>query len=101
MDLCKIDFKREARELYAPPRHPVLVDVPRFKFLMVDGCGPATGSPDFEAAVGLLYTASYSLKFSLKRTLGLDWIVAPSRGSGLPAAARPSTPAAPRTGPGR
>ncbi|HRC61912.1 MAG TPA: GyrI-like domain-containing protein [Dehalococcoidia bacterium] len=80
MDLCKIDFKREARELYAPPRHPVLVDVPRFKFLMVDGCGPATGSPDFEAAVGLLYTASYSLKFSLKRTLGLDWIVAPLEG---------------------
>lgn len=77
MDLTKIDFKREARELYAPPRHPVLVDVPRFQFLMVDGCGQSEGSPDFEAAVGLLYTASYVLKFAMKRTTGVDWIVGP------------------------
>lgn len=80
VDLTKIDFKREAKDLYAPPRHPVLVDVPRFQFLMVDGCGVPGASPEFEAAVGLLYTASYALKFCLKRTTGLDWVVAPLEG---------------------
>jgi hypothetical protein len=80
VDLTKIDFRREAKELYAPPRAPVLVDVPRFQFLMVDGAGRPGQSPEFEAAVGLLYTASYMLKFSLKRTIGLDWVVAPLEG---------------------
>lgn len=80
MDLTKVDFKREAKELYSPPRTPVLVDVPRFQFLMVDGVGRPGHSPEFEATIGLLYTASYILKFSLKRTMGLDWVVAPLEG---------------------
>lgn len=80
MDLTKIDFKREQKELYTPPRHPVLVDVPEFQFLMVDGCGSPGQSPEFPAGVQLLYTLSYMLKFSLKRTIGLDWVVAPLEG---------------------
>ncbi|MEZ4552537.1 MAG: GyrI-like domain-containing protein [Dehalococcoidia bacterium] len=77
MTLSKVDFKRDAPRCYAPPRRPVLVEVPRFQFLALDGCGEPEGTPDFEAAVALLYTASYMLKFGLKRTLGFDWVVAP------------------------
>lgn len=84
MDLTKIDFKREDRELYSPTGHPVLVDVPEFQFLMVDGCGRPGRSREFEAGVELLYTLSYILKFSLKRTIGLDWVVAPLEGLWTP-----------------
>ncbi|MGE0227827.1 MAG: GyrI-like domain-containing protein [Dehalococcoidia bacterium] len=77
MALSKVDFKRDAPRCYAPPRHPVLIEVPRFQFLALDGCGEPVETPDFEAAAALLYTASYLLKFGLKRTLGLDWVVGP------------------------
>jgi len=48
----------------------MLVDVPEFKFVMIDGRiepGEAPGtSPGFEAAMGALYGAAYALKFMSK-----------------------------------
>ena len=79
MTATKIDMLREARALYVAPRKPVLVDVPEFRFLMIDGHGdPNTAS---EPAIGALYQASYRLKFALKRgPLALDYKVMPLEG---------------------
>ncbi len=80
MATTKIDFKREAKELYAPSRKPTMVDVPEFQFLMVDGMGDPNTSPDFHGAANALYTLAYILKFTLKRTDGIDFVVAPLEG---------------------
>lgn len=79
MTATKIDMLRESRELYVAPRKPVLVEVPEFKFLMVDGHGhPESSTHD---AIGALYQASYKLKFALKRgPLALDYKVMPLEG---------------------
>ena len=75
----KIDPLRESRELYVPPRKPVLVEVPEFQFVMIDG----HGDPDFATreAIESLYKAAYTIKFALKRgPLALDAKVMPLEG---------------------
>lgn len=67
----KLDLKKELKHLYAPSSKKVeAVDVPEFRFLMIDGemePGIMPGdSPRFQNAVGVLYGASYTLKFMSK-----------------------------------
>lgn len=76
----KRDLRRELRELYAPPRTPVLVEVPTLAFLMVDGTGDPNSSTAYGEAVEALYAASYALKFVIKRTGGVDYAVMPLEG---------------------
>ncbi len=38
--MAKVDFKKELKNLYSPTaKEPVIVDVPKMSFLMVDGMG--------------------------------------------------------------
>lgn len=68
----KIDLKKELKYLYAPSAKQVeVVEVPRFKFVMIDGeiepgNSPGT-SPAFQQALEALYGISYTLKFSSKQ----------------------------------
>lgn len=81
MPAMKVDFKREHHELYAPPRRPVLVDVPELAFLMVDGHGDPNTSPAYTQAIEALFTVSYTLKFAIKRAAdGFDYGVMPLEG---------------------
>ena len=67
----KLDLKKQFKALYQPPAsHPVLVDVPELQFLMIDGQGDPSTSPLFQEAINALYTASYTLKFMLKKRGG-------------------------------
>ena len=52
----RYDGKKIYRQLYAPPRRPVIVDVPELAFVMVDGSGAAEGSEAFRGAIGALYS---------------------------------------------
>lgn len=72
----KIDFKKELRELYNPPKKNGLIDVPTMNYLMVDGKGDPNTSPDFQAAIEALYSVSYTVKF-LSKKAGLDYVVMP------------------------
>lgn len=77
----KVDFKRELRELYAPGRAPVLVEVPELAFLMVDGRGDPNTSSEYRDAVQALYAVSYAVKFAIKRAPdGFDYGVMPLEG---------------------
>ena len=67
---AKVDLKRELKELYAPPRTPVLVDVPPLTFLMVDGRGDPNVATAYREAIAALYGVSYTMKFALKRAPG-------------------------------
>ncbi len=55
---------------------PEIVDVPEFKFLMVDGRGAPEASNDFQEAIGALYPLAYGAKFALKKS-GIETRVMP------------------------
>jgi hypothetical protein len=69
--MAQLDLRKQWRHLYAPSAKKVdLVDVPEFRFVMIDGRigpGEAPGSsPGFAEAMGALYGAAYTLKFMSK-----------------------------------
>jgi hypothetical protein len=76
----KTDLKKELKRLFAPPTHPVLVEVPEMTFLMIDGAGAPEGSQEYVDAIRALYSVSYGVKFALKRNAGLDYTVMPLEG---------------------
>lgn len=72
----KIDLRRELKDLYAPsPKEAEIVKVPRFTFIMIDGTGDPNSSQRFTDAVQALYTASYTLKFMIKKEKKVDYPV--------------------------
>jgi len=69
--MTQLDLRKQWKHLYAPSAKKIeLVDVPEFKFVMLDGRiepGDAPGtSPGFGEAMGALYGAAYTLKFMSK-----------------------------------
>lgn len=85
--MIKLDLRKELKHLYNPSAKKVeLVEVPRFKFLMVDGAielGLAPGSsPNFQEAMQALYGAAYTLKFmsKLRKEDPVDYPVMASEG---------------------
>lgn len=76
----KLDLKQQYKALYAPPKKPVIVDVPPFNYLMIDGQGDPNNSQMFSDAISALFTLSYTLKFAVKKTLGVDYAVMPLEG---------------------
>jgi hypothetical protein len=78
--VSKIDFKKELRELYAPPRKFVVVDVPKMQFLMVDGHGNPNVALEYQQALEALYAVAYKIKFISKKQLGRDYVVPPLEG---------------------
>ena len=80
----KLDMKKDLKQLYAPPTHPVLVEIPPLPYLMVDGAVPAggagpAGDPAFQEAIGALYGVTYTMKFEAKAA-GRDFVVMPLEG---------------------
>ena len=66
-----LDLRKQLKYLYAPSARKIeVVEVPEFRFIMIDGSlkpGEMPGtSPEFEAAVGALYGVAYTLKFAFK-----------------------------------
>lgn len=53
--------------LYRPATDPVLIEVPPFDFLMVDGSGDPNGSEAFASAINCMYSFSYPVVIALKR----------------------------------
>ena len=78
--LTKLDYKRELAELFGAKREPALVDVPELAYLMIDGHGDPNTSEEFAAAIAALYGISYTAKFTIKQTLGIDFHVMPLEG---------------------
>jgi hypothetical protein len=76
----KVDLKKELKHLFAPPTHPVMVDVPDMSFLMIDGEGDPNVSQEYRDAIQALFSVSYGSKFALKREAGLDYTVMPLEG---------------------
>ncbi|MGA9585438.1 MAG: GyrI-like domain-containing protein [Terracidiphilus sp.] len=78
----KLDLKKQWKHLYQPPLGEIsTVIVPPLTYLMVDGEGNPNTSKPFEQAVDALYSLSYTLKFSLKKSpRAIDYGVMPLEG---------------------
>jgi hypothetical protein len=78
----KIDYKKEFKSLYNPPsKEVVVVDVPAFNFVMVDGKGDPNTSQEYREAVEALFAVSYALKFMVKKgKSAVDYGVLPLEG---------------------
>lgn len=78
----KVDLKRELKHLYRPSAKEVIqVEVPAFRFLMIDGEGDPNTSGKYAEAVQALFSVSYTAKFMLKkRTQEVDYAVMPLEG---------------------
>lgn len=75
----KIDLKKKFKKLYNPSAKEVVVaDIPEMNFLMVDGIGDPNKAPKFKEAIEALYSASYTMKFMLKKgKTVVDYVVMP------------------------
>lgn len=79
------DYKKEFKELYLPPKKPVIVDVPEMKFVSVRGHGdPNDVDSGYKASIEMLYSVSYTIKMSKmgdRRIAGyFDYVVPPLEG---------------------
>lgn len=76
----KLDLKKSLASLYNPPRTFGLVEVPAFNFLMIDGKGDPRSALAYGESVEALYAAAYTLKFKIKKEMGIDYAVMPLEG---------------------
>ncbi|MGA3345414.1 MAG: GyrI-like domain-containing protein [Terracidiphilus sp.] len=78
----KLDLKKQWKQLYGTKAGDlVAVDVPKLTYLMVDGEGDPNTSKAFQEAVEALYSLSYTLKFTLKKSpRAIDYGVMPLEG---------------------
>ena len=60
----KFDFKKEYKDLYMPKTKPMIIDVPKMTFIMVDGKGNPNTCSEYKEAMEILYGLSYSIKMS-------------------------------------
>ena len=79
------DFKKEYRDLYQPKAKPSIVEVPRMRFLAVEGSGdPNEGGGAYKHALELLYAMAYTLKMSYKTNHAIpgffEYVVPPLEG---------------------
>ncbi|MGD0941787.1 MAG: GyrI-like domain-containing protein [Terracidiphilus sp.] len=78
----KLDLKKQWKELYGAKAGVIAaVDVPPLHYLMVDGEGDPNTSKAFKEAIEALYSLSYTLKFTLKKSpRAIDYGVMPLEG---------------------
>jgi hypothetical protein len=74
----KLDYKKEYKSYYNPsPKIPEILEIPDFKFLMIDGTGM---KESFQNAIQALFGVSFKAKFVMKKEQGLDYVVMPLEG---------------------
>jgi hypothetical protein len=80
--MAKMDFKKELKHLYNPTTKAVtLIDVPAMNFVQIDGTGDPNKSEQFQEALTLLFSISYTIKFMIKkRDPAMDYGVMPLEG---------------------
>lgn len=78
----KIDLKKQLKQFYQPSaKHVVQLDLPEFRFLMIDGMGEPNTSEEFSQAVEALFSVSYTAKFMMKKGAEpVDYVVMPLEG---------------------
>lgn len=61
----KIDYKKDYRNIYLPKTDPVIIDIPKMQYVMINGTGNPNGE-EFKKVIEALYSFSYVVKMSYK-----------------------------------
>ena len=68
-----LNFKKEYKKLYAPPKRPGIVVVPPMNYLAVHGHGdPNAEGGAYKRSIELLYGVAYTIKMSKKGPHRID-----------------------------
>jgi hypothetical protein len=79
--MAKTDYKKELKQFYsAKANKPVVVEVPKMNFIMIDGKGDPNTSQEYIDAIQALYPVAYTIKFISKLKYGNDFGVMPLEG---------------------
>jgi hypothetical protein len=80
--MSKVDHKKELSQFYKPSAKQVCeVTVPQMAYLMIDGHGDPSTTPEYAEAVEALFSVSYTAKFTMKRGIpSTDYSVMPLEG---------------------
>jgi len=76
----KLDYKKQFPDLYnSSNKECKIVDVPKMKFFKISGKGNSNTSTEFQNAIKVLYSASFTLKmkFVKKEDPNQDYVVPP------------------------
>lgn len=76
----KIEWKKTYKDLFFPPKDPVLIEMPPMHYLMIDGHGDPNTAQAYKDAIEVLFSLSYAIKFSIKKEMAIDYSVFPSEG---------------------
>jgi len=69
--MMKHEWKKQEKEFYLPKNKPSVINIPEFRFFVVDG----KGNPNddfFPEYIGILYSLSYAVKMSPKAGVAPD-----------------------------
>ena len=61
----KYEWRKQEKDLYLPKETPVIANIPKQKFFMIDGKGNPN-KPDFSERVGVLYSLAYAVRMMPK-----------------------------------
>lgn len=74
--MLEIDLKKQYKTLFNPPSaKPVMVEMPEFQYLMLDGSGDPNNTAEYQPKVETLFGLAYTLKFMLKKAGTVDYKV--------------------------
>lgn len=73
----KVDFKKSHDAYRARAGEFRVVEVPRMRYLIIDGRGDPNTSQKYADALASLYPVAYGLKFTSRRELDRDYVVPP------------------------
>ncbi len=78
----QIDFRMSMKHLYSAPKmQPVIAEVPKMNFLMIEGKGDPNIALSFQQGIDALFSLSYTLKFMVKKgPQAVDFKVMPLEG---------------------
>jgi hypothetical protein len=72
----KLDMRKKLKPFYSPSvKSFQILEIPPLQYLMIDGHGDPNTSLQYQEALQTLYSLSYTLKFHLKKTRGIDYTV--------------------------
>ncbi len=79
--MTKTAYKKDLKQFYAAKvGKPVVVNVPKMNFIMIDGKGDPNTSQEYIDAIQTLYPVAYNIKFTSKIKYGNDFGVMPLEG---------------------
>lgn len=79
------DFKKEYKEYYQPKNKPEIINIPKMKFIAINGKGnPNDADGEYSKSITLLYGVAYTLKMSYKTDYKMEgffqYVVPPLEG---------------------